>query len=171
MTQTYSYDWLNRIKQAEEKQSSTTTWKQVMGYDRFGNRSMLAGTTPTPPGGSNPSISPATNRINAANYSYDEAGNLTAEPGKSYVYNADNKQVIFSTSVAKYFYDGDGRRVEKEEGAVVTVYVYNTSGQMVAEYTTALKCQMRCPRFTSQMLQPFEHYQGPTNPISRPSQK
>jgi RHS repeat-associated protein len=137
VTQTYSYDWLNRIKQAEEQQGQTALWKQVFSYDRFGNRSMLAGTTPIPPGGSNPSISSATNRINAANYSYDEAGNLTAEPGKSYVYNADNKQVIFSTSIAKYFYDGDGRRVKKEEGSVVTVYVYNASGQMVAEYTTA----------------------------------
>jgi YD repeat-containing protein len=38
-TQTYTYDSLNRIKDAIEMISTTQQWKQTFSYDRFGNRS------------------------------------------------------------------------------------------------------------------------------------
>ncbi|MDX9980336.1 MAG: RHS repeat-associated core domain-containing protein, partial [Lentisphaeria bacterium] len=34
-----------------------------------------------------------------------------------------------------YYYDGDGRRVKKVVGTKTTVYVYDASGQLAAEYT------------------------------------
>jgi RHS repeat-associated protein len=36
---------------------------------------------------------------------------------------------------AEYFYDGDGRRVKKIVGTVETLFVYNITGRLVAEYT------------------------------------
>lgn len=56
--QTYSYDSLNRIKQADEKPSGYThtqcdqnpsqCWKQTFTYDRYGNRNFDTANTTTP---------------------------------------------------------------------------------------------------------------------------
>jgi len=61
-----------------------------------------------------------------------------------YVYDGENKQTQFyaagnstTTPDAVYSYDGDGRRVKKVVGSETTVFVYNASGQMLAEYSTA----------------------------------
>jgi RHS repeat-associated protein len=41
---------------------------------------------------------------------------------------------VSGTSTTSYVYDGDGRRVKKTVGGVATVFVYNASGQLIAEY-------------------------------------
>jgi len=100
----------------------------------------VANTTPNVLG-ANPTISQTNNRFNIGqSYSYDLAGNVTAEPGnKGYTYDAENHQLSFTLTSATttYGYDGDGRRVRKAnpDGTTI-VYVYNAMGQMVAEYTT-----------------------------------
>jgi RHS repeat-associated protein len=150
-TQTYEYDDLNRLK----KFSETTGLTQVFDYDRYGNRTLGAGTTfpALPPDGidrfNNPKISQTTNRIeDNQGYGYDKVGNLTRDAaGKLYGYDADNLQVtinggmypggVSSNGAASYYYDGAGRRVKKVTAGGTTVFVYDAAGQMVAEYTDA----------------------------------
>jgi RHS repeat-associated protein len=94
----------------------------------------------------------ASNRYNVA---HDAAGNETAASTvtstSSAAYDAENRlQTVtgLSMGVLRYYYDGDGRRVMKvlcsaspctntTSGAQITTYVYDSSGQLVAEYAQA----------------------------------
>lgn len=131
--QSYTYDTLNRISVAQENNGAS--WKQSFLYDRFGNRRIdTANTTPNV-AGPNPAIDQATNQYSAGQgYDYDEAGNLIQEPGNGYTYDAENRLVRLNGNAATYLYDGDGRRVKKTVGTATTIYVYNASGQLLAEY-------------------------------------
>jgi RHS repeat-associated protein len=92
----------------------------------------------------NPTISTTNNRLSSAGYAYDTSGNLTADPGgHTYVYDAENKQIEVKNSssvpLGQYFYDGDGKRVKKVvPNGETTIFVYDSSGKMVAEYSTLL---------------------------------
>ncbi|MGA9772165.1 MAG: RHS repeat-associated core domain-containing protein [Blastocatellia bacterium] len=134
LTQDYTYDGVNRLLVAQE--NNAASWKQTFTYDRYGNRRFdAANTTPINVLGPNPTIDTATNRYAAGQgYSYDLAGNLKNEPGKIYDYDAENRLVNYNNGAAKYYYDGDGRRVKTVVGSVTTLYVYNASGQLIAEY-------------------------------------
>jgi RHS repeat-associated protein len=160
-TQPYTYDSLNRIHDAEEKISGTTKWKQTFKYDRFGNRrfdTTNTGDTTTlgtcPQEQCNPLINTSDNRMqenqdgdSELEYDYDENGALTKDAtGKRFGYDAESHQKEFfsasnssSTPDATYQYDGDGRRVKKIVGSEVTIFVYNASGQLAAEYTTTVE--------------------------------
>lgn len=137
LTQSFTYDSLNRLKSAQE--SNGSSWKQKFLYDQFGNRTIdAANTIPSGLVGPNPQVSASTNRITSAGYSYDPAGNLIGDAaGHSYSYDAENMQVTYDTSVAKYAYDGEGRRVRSitNSGALTTVFVYDAMGKLLAEYT------------------------------------
>jgi len=102
----------------------------------------------------NPSISASTNRINldqdrdsVNDYAFDSSGNTTKDAnGRNFVYDAENKQIevknASNETIGQYWYDGDGRRVKKrgwingqwEE----TIFVYDASSRLVAEYSTIL---------------------------------
>ena len=153
LTQSYTYDSLNRLKTAGES-GGGTAWSQAYSYDRYGNRAVMG------PGGYLPSqaLTPqslsvfdtATNRLDGMNgmntvtVAYDGAGNLTRDwGGRRFTYDGENRMVSFDTTGtdgdATYYYDGDGRRVKKAVGGTggpVTIYVYNVAGQLVAEYAT-----------------------------------
>jgi RHS repeat-associated protein len=116
-------------------------------YDRYGNRRIDPTPAETSPDlvGPNPVFAAANNRIvpqTGEQYQYDSAGNLTRDrDGQTYVYDAENKMVSFNGGApqggADYGYDGDGRRVKKVVGTVTTVFVYDASGQLIAEYSSA----------------------------------
>jgi RHS repeat-associated protein len=137
--QTYTYDAVNRLSAASETLNQAARWMQNYAYDTRGNRTTLTssgvdgGLLPTQ---STPAVSSATNRITTTGYLYDSVGNLKNEPGKVYQYDGENRLVDFNNGVVQYVYDGDGRRVKKLEGTNTTVYVYNASGQMIAEYVS-----------------------------------
>lgn len=89
----------------------------------------------------NPQIDPTNNRYTTGQgYDYDAAGNLTSAPSYTYTYDAENRITSANTGLSfgrsDYGYDSDGRRVKKVtgSGATTTVFVYNASGQLVAEY-------------------------------------
>jgi RHS repeat-associated protein len=148
--QTYTYDSLNRLKSAVENQNGTQNWKQTFIYDRYGNRRFDTnnGNTTTLATGCataicNPEINAQNNRLIGT--TFDSAGNTTADAsGQTFVYDAENKQGQVSNAsgiVGKYFYDGDGKRVKKEVPATgeTTVFVYDASGKLVAEYSTIVE--------------------------------
>ena len=130
VTEEYRYDALNRLKTATEG----TTWKQTYVYDRFGNRTVLGGSGwqyYIPGGNWTPQVTaddPAQvtaqftgNRWISTNVQYDngvagKVGNITALPGYTFVYDAENRMVTAKQGTAAstgYVYDGEGRRVEK----------------------------------------------------------
>jgi RHS repeat-associated protein len=146
-SQTYQYDGVNRLTYGVEHNNGTLNdanraWYQTFAYDRWGNRGMTVASTSSNlnQGGNalqSADFSGSTNRISKTGYSYDNAGNLTAEPGsKAYSYDGENKMVtaVVSGVTSKYWYDADGRRVKKVVGSTATRFVYNASGQLIAEY-------------------------------------
>lgn len=65
----------------------------------------------------------ANNQISATGYTYDAAGELTADGnGNSYTYNADG--MITASSGASYTYDAADERVEKTSGSYPTETIY-----------------------------------------------
>jgi RHS repeat-associated protein len=148
LTQSYTYDALNRLQSATEMFGSSQSWKQTFVFDRFGNRTFnttSSATTTLPSSFSadiyNPTIDTSNNRYSSGQgYSYDAAGNVTANAaGQSFVYDAEQHQTEVRTTstnalVASYKYDGSGQRVKKIVGTEETSFIYDAMGKSVAEY-------------------------------------
>ena len=62
------------------------------------------------------------------------AANLFSYDGENRMLTAN----IGGMGNVTYVYDGEGRRVQKTVGAVVTSYIYDGGGQLVAEYSNGL---------------------------------
>jgi len=162
--QTYSYDSLNRLKDATEDVtptggSASQSWKQTFTYDRYGNKNFDEANTTTllkscgtSPNFTvcaadrkivNPSINTSNNRLSTSdNYTFDNSGNTTADAnGQTYTYDGENKMVKASNSsgtLGEYVFDGDGKRVKKYVPSTgeLTIFVYDASGKSIAEYST-----------------------------------
>lgn len=145
-SQTYTYDSLNRLKDASEI-IGTQTWRQAFLYDRYGNRNFDIAYTTTlgscPTAQCNPTINAANNRFNSGQgYSYDLSGNTTVDAeARSFIYDAESKQTSVSGpggTVGQYWYDGDGKRVKKYVPSTgeTTIFVYDAAGKQIAEYST-----------------------------------
>ena len=77
------------------------------------------------------------NRVNEnAGMSYDAAGNVIFDNGKSFKYDAENRMVeaMVNGVTTRYRYDGEGRRIKKTVGTAVTRFVYGMGGELIAEY-------------------------------------
>jgi YD repeat-containing protein len=118
MTQSYSYDALNRLSSASEGPA----WSQTYDCDRYGNRAVRVGSyIPQPqltPQSSSPTdfsaFNQGTNRIASSGFGYDAAGNLTGDPttaANAMVYDAENRQISYTKAgvTTTYTYDGDGK--------------------------------------------------------------
>jgi RHS repeat-associated protein len=146
-TQTFQYDPLNRLSYAVEHDNGTyndgaRAWYQTFNYDPYGNRGINHANTSDNVDGANTALqladfSAVNNRISRPGFTYDAAGNLTAEPGKSYTYDAENRLVTSTVGgvlMSQYFYDGNGRRVKKIVGGVGTRFEYGAGGELIAEW-------------------------------------
>ncbi len=153
-TQHYRYDELNRLTGAQEITGESATWQisgqplwqQCFSYDRFGNRAIDINNTTSTLIGPNPQINLLNNKISPRSgeyYEYDLAGNLKkGQGGDVFGYDGENKLVQYqggTTQIggAYYYYDGEGRRVKKARPSETTIFVYNISSQLVAEYTSS----------------------------------
>jgi len=98
-----------------------------MTYDRYANLTGISSTQCSAP---SLSLSVNTNnQITNSGFTYDGAGDLTADGVYSYAWNAEAHQT--SGNGVTYTYDGDLRRVEKSGG---TLYWYcATCGNVLAE--------------------------------------
>src|SRR5262249_34236809 len=145
-TQTFQYDQLNRLRYAVEHNNGVyndgaRAWYQTFAYDRFGNRGIDVANTSDNVEAANGALqladfSGANNRIMRSEYSYDSAGNLIAEPGNNYSYDAEGRIVMASVAggaTSQYVYDGNSRRVKKIVGGVATRFEYGASGELIAE--------------------------------------
>lgn len=158
--QNYSYDSLNRIKQAAETVNNNQNWKQAFSYDRYGNRRFDEANTTTllqncPTAVCNPQVDAATNKL--VGYVFDNAGNTKVDPqNRQFIYDGENKQVEVKdadgNSVGRYFYDGDGRRVKKISLTETILFVYNAIGQLVSEHSTQLSNQPQTAYLTADHL-------------------
>ncbi|MBK9214290.1 MAG: RHS repeat-associated core domain-containing protein [Chloracidobacterium sp.] len=156
--QTYSYDSLNRLKDATENLtpnggSQTQSWKQTFTFDRYGNRrfDFTSGNTTVPASSCteaicNPTISTSNNRLTSTGWLYDNTGNTTRDGNyQTFTYDAENKQVEVknssSVTLGQYWYDGDGKRVKKVVPSTgeVTIFVYDAAGKQIAEYSTVVE--------------------------------
>ena len=102
----------------------------------------------------NPSINTSDNRLSSGQgYSFDDTGSTTRDAhDRKFTYDAENKQIKVESlspgtntvtgTIGEYFYDGDGKRVKKvvprpdPEPDEVTIFVYDASGKLIAEYST-----------------------------------
>jgi len=149
-TQSYGYDFLNRISSTLETVSGNQVWNQSFNYDRYGNRRFAVDTTTLgscPTAQCNPSISTVTNRfLSSEGYAYDASGSVTRDAaGNRFGYDAEGRQKEFFSPTnqttspdATYEYDGAGHRIKKTVGSEVTIFAYDAGGKLSAEYSTTV---------------------------------
>ncbi|EJQ78680.1 YD repeat (Two copies) [Bacillus toyonensis] len=124
-TVSYEYDSINQLKKETLADGTINTY----GYDGFGNRTSVKI-------GSASSITAQFNEGNQLTkfgnetLTYDANGNRTSDEKYTYTWNeADQLTSITkqgeSTPFAKYKYDDDGRRIEKEVNGQVIRYFYD----------------------------------------------
>jgi RHS repeat-associated protein len=134
-TQSFTYDYLNRITSAKSAATSGTyCWGQSVptngtGYDRYGNLLIINVSQCTAP---TLSVSVnAYNQVTNSGFSYDASGNMTGDGAYSYAWNGEG--LLKSAGTTTCTYDGDGKRVEKSSG---TYYWFSPSGSVLAETDT-----------------------------------
>ena len=169
--QTYKYDELNRLTEAKETTNSTQNWRQTFGYDRYGNRtgfSQTIGSTQLPINNlTHPAIDPNTNRFTSGQgYVYDFNGNLVQDAqNRGFTFNADDKQTVVrdlniattqtnpdANVIGRYYYDGNGQRVKKVTNTETTIFVYDGSGDLAAEYSTQVNPEPTTSYLTTDRL-------------------
>lgn len=162
-TQSFKYDALYRLTEAKEVTGTNTNpnWTQTFGYDVYGNRTSLSQNIGGVTYNTTPAVSSSTNRFSSSGFTYDANGNVTADvdavtsQGRSFVFNADNKQVEIKDAngnwIGKYFYDGEGRRVKKMTPNETTIFVYS-NGKLIAEYSTQVSASPTTSYLTSDYL-------------------
>jgi len=151
--QNFTYDAYNRLRTANEINNNAggaQGWAQSYLMDALGNRALdLSNSTYIP----NPDQTPealsqfSNNQWSpGVGYAYD-GGNQTStgtknSPGivaNTYSDDAEGRVItanIAGTGNVTYSYDGEGRRTQKNVGGVVTNFVYDSTGALVAEYST-----------------------------------
>jgi RHS repeat-associated protein len=153
--QSYTYDKLDRLKSATETIGGNQTWKQTFLFDRFGNKNFdsnpanttIFSTESLVPKVSNPEVLQTNNRFKEdqdgdgqPDYLYDPSGNITKNArSQDFTYDAENRQVtaISNNLSVSYAYDGNGERIKSYNTVTnqTTIFVYDASGQLAAEYT------------------------------------
>ncbi len=133
-----TYDGVNRLVGIADSTGSSTNWSRQFGYDAYGNMNVTgnSGTTLNPDMPGPAATYNTKNQRSDATYSYDSAGNLQSiQVGQvALTYDAENRQI--GAGSAAYSYDGNGRRVVKNTGGIITAYVYDSAGELTAEYTS-----------------------------------
>lgn len=142
--QAFSYDNLNRMLSAATKATSgNDCWGQSFsgGIDAVAN---LTGVSVTQCSAGSLSVSTdGENHLSYTGFSYDNAGNMTADGSYTYAFDAENRMKQASGMAGGpycYIYDGDALRAEKGNGGtcptasqIDVLYWRSTSGDVLAE--------------------------------------
>lgn len=144
LSQTYTYDTLNRIHTFTETGGQAS---QTYNYDFYGNRWVTLGGF-IPYSGQTPTSNVFLNNhwgwttgmscaSQTSDVQYDCGGNQTnlVAEGRTFTYDAENRVITATAagSTTRYTYDGEGRRTAKA-AAVTTTFIYDAFGQLAAEY-------------------------------------
>jgi RHS repeat-associated protein len=147
----FTYDFLNRISQANTTTTGQNCWGETYAIDAWGNLIGISGVSNmTGCNTEGPTIAANTNN-QITGWCYDGAGNLLDMGGcaplaHSFVYDAEGQLqsppvANSSTAIAyTYYYDGDGNRVQKCDanpctgtGATGSLYWRGMGGEVLAE--------------------------------------
>ncbi len=115
-TETFAYDFLDRLT------SASGPYTESYSYNQVGNMLSRNGAAYAY-GSSKPHAATA---VGSATYSYDANGNMTDRNGTTLAWSAENALASVSDSggtIESYVYDGDLKRVKRVAGAQTTVYV------------------------------------------------
>ncbi len=137
-TATYAYDSLNRL--ASSVATGSATHNLSFSYDRWGNMACVTDLNTNGPC-PNWTFNTTSNRISTAGFTYDAAGNLTADGTGvgTHTYQWDGEGRLKSVdngATATYYYNALGQRVQKQPGsgapADYRYYYYDASGQLIS---------------------------------------
>jgi RHS repeat-associated protein len=130
-TRSYFYDSVNRISTLSDTAAAQTCKGLSWNIDPWGNRTDQSVTSGSC--GTFHATVGANNRFGSP-YQYDAAGNMTYDGTHSYTYDDENRLTkVDGGNTATYVYDAEGRRVEKSVAGLRTDFVYDPSGNVVAE--------------------------------------
>jgi RHS repeat-associated protein len=118
----YSYQW------------SYDIWGNRLAQDQVGGSSAGGENFPPSFNAKNQLYDPQTPTA----YQYDAAGNMTAEPGKMYQWDAEGRLKSLNGGGGnnpEYLYDAEGRRIKKKVGSAETYYFYGFDGRVAVEKT------------------------------------
>src|SRR3989304_7825238 len=139
-TQTFTYDHLNRLAQAQSTSYGTLAYT----YNQIGNITSKEGINYTYPASGSGSVRPhaVTATSNGKTYIYDANGNMTGDTQRTIAYNYDNmpKSITYAGVTTTLVYDGQGSRIKKTAGATTTVYIgslYECAGTNCTKYIFA----------------------------------
>ncbi len=146
--QRFNYDSVNRLTKAKEVRGDDgqQAWQVAYTHDRWGNRFQSGSDN----AGINyeavvsADINTANNRFNSATLNevaYDNAGQMIEDNkfrGMKYTYDANGRMReawrYEGGGYSSATFDGGGQRVQTTLGGATRNFVYNISGQVVAEY-------------------------------------
>lgn len=135
-----------------------SAWCEKFGYDQPGNRSITWSSNISYSLRGVPGTFDANNRITGpgTGWQYNSRGlllrNTNTPAWETFNYDLENRLRAFCTQTSdpgqctftttslagtgktQNYYDGEGRRVKKDEGGVITTFVYDAFGRLAAEY-------------------------------------
>lgn len=129
-----AYDGLGRLKAAAGSWGSG-----VLTYDATGNiltKNIGATNLSYIYGGTNNRLTGVTGS-QTIDFLYDDYGNITGNANNSFTYDdAGNLNLVDGGATATYGYDGNNRRVKKQENGKTIYSFYSRNGNLVGEYPT-----------------------------------
>jgi RHS repeat-associated protein len=136
---TYTYDALDRLTNA------SGPWGNLSyTYDGVGNRQKETTDSDETAYAYTANKLTSTTGTKAYVFGYDNNGNTIAENSRQYIYNQNQRLIRISDTttgtdivLGEYVYNGYGQRVKKTTSSGITVFLYDLSGQLMAESTTA----------------------------------
>ncbi len=136
----YGYDNADRLTDLENEKGDTTPIATYhFTLDNNGNRTHLAKNEPITfdPGAQtiNYTYNTQKNRLltaGADTFTHDDEGQLSAKNSTSYTFNYEHRLKTIGSTI-QYFYDGMGKRVRAVRSGATTKYIYDASGNLLAE--------------------------------------
>jgi len=157
----FTYDSLNRLSSAIATPVSPGTVSYNLDFlpDRWGNTKCVTDAQTNGPC-PNWTFDTAKNQINTSGFTYDAAGDMTADGSCSYTWDAEGRLTSVGgtgCSAASYTYNALGQRVEKLVGSsTYTEIVYGAFGQTLAFHNRSTWTD----QFFYLGATPFAKYQG-----------